>query len=460
MSQSRFLELRADNVNSDATISFKQGFPVLSFTVQSQNAFLDPSSVRINGNLEVYIDNASPPTPVSDTANMSNINMDSRLGIYAMWDQLVIRHNKSKQVCEHIRHYNKYMSSYLGLTSSKQDLMGHLGASCLIMPNSEAMYQDVVKSHTNKTAATGANKKPFSCHLPSGFMMSGNKINLMEQSFGGFQIELHLSPDSNCLFAKNSTVDVHNSNAHYRLSNLSLTCEVHDIPDGEMSAMASQTSGALEFNTISSLYTSFNTSNAQIQYGLGMKNLQSVFMSFIPSNYINTLAQNGLATIQPTNDDGSLVEFSRIQFLRGGQKYPVDFDMVPNGTIAGNNSVAAGTPSAFSTSDPQLAKQFAEAVIPEYMLDRSSLGPLNQNRGYTGLGTDVVTGYKRVIDGGALMGIGMRYSQFNQGQDFSALQWGVSLESNLSTDNPQSVYIFFKGKSVLAWDSSGVQLMS
>ena len=145
---SRFIELRPDNVNSDATISFKGGFPLLSFTVQAQNAILDPRSIRINGNVSFNkgFDAAGLGIPVLPDDGATAITADNRLGVFALWDQLVIRHQKSAQIVEHIRHYNRYMSSYLGLSSSREDLTGHLNETCLIQPNAEAMFQNVVCS--------------------------------------------------------------------------------------------------------------------------------------------------------------------------------------------------------------------------------------------------------------------------------------------------------------------------
>ena len=111
--------------------------------------------------------------------------------------------------------------------------------------------------------------------LPTGFLRSGNMINLMEQSFGGIQIEVHLSPDQNALFSRKS----HSTgilDAHYVLENLELTFEVSDVPAEEQARMASQTQGSLSFNTIQTLYTSINSTNAQIQFNLGLKAVQSV----------------------------------------------------------------------------------------------------------------------------------------------------------------------------------------
>ena len=459
---SKYLELRPDNVNSDATISFKAGFPVLSFTIQSQNAILDPRTIRINGDLQINRGfNAGVGIPVKVADGDNAITMDNRLGVFALWDQLVVRHQKTSQIMEHIRHYNKYMSTYLGLSSSLQDKMGHLNQTILTQPNEDAMFNNVVASHAG--AADGAARlNSFSCHLPSGILASGQSINLMESSMGGIRIEIHLSPDSNCLFSRDGTVNADNAQAHYVLSNISLSCEVQEIPENRMAEMAAQTSGALDFNTISSLYTTFNTSNAQIQYDVGLKSLQAAFLTFTPSENINTLTANGLATTYPSQlgAAGTLVNMERVQFLKGGSKYPVDYDITTNKTVPLNTDVAtAGAEATFSVADSQLALQFAEAVIPEYMTERTSLSPLNLNRNYV-MTIDGAQGYKSIINGGAQFGLGMRYSQFNSGQDFSKEQWGVSFNNTLVSDHPISVFMFFKAKTTVVFSPEGLQVLN
>ena len=460
---SKYLELRPDNVNSDSTISFKAGFPVLSFTIQSQNAILDPRTIRINGELQINKGfDAGVGVPVRAEDGADGITMDNRLGVFALWDQLIVRHQKTAQIMEHIRHYNKYMSTYLGLSSSLQDKAGHLNQTILTQPNEDAMFHNVVCSAGTNLAALPGRKNQFSCHLPCGVLASGQSINLMESSLGGIRIEIHLSPDSNCLFSRSGVVNAGNAEAHYVLSNLSLSCEVQEIPEERMSEMAAQTSGALDFNTISSLYTTFNTSNSQIQYDVGLKALQSAFLTFAPSENINTLTANGLATTYPSQVGaaGTLVNMERVQFLKGGSKYPVDYDITTNKTVPLNTDVAtAGAVATFSSADSQLALQFAEAVIPEYMTERTSLSPLNLNRNYV-MSIAGEQGYKNQINGGPLFGLGMRYSQFNSGQDFSKEQWGVSFNNTLVTDHPISVFMFFKAKTTVVFSPEGLQVLN
>ena len=120
---SRYLEIRPDNIPSDGVISFKNGFPVLAFTIAAQQGILDPRTIRICGDMRIFSDNASPnPTPVQ-AGDDPKVMMDNRLGVFALWDQLIIRNGRSKMICESIRNYNKYMNSYLGVSSSRQDLL-------------------------------------------------------------------------------------------------------------------------------------------------------------------------------------------------------------------------------------------------------------------------------------------------------------------------------------------------
>ncbi len=456
---SRYIQVRANNVSSDQKISFKSGFPVVSFTIPSQNAMLDPRTIRINGRLAVF-KNPTPsgifsgtPVYVDDPVG-DQINMDNRLGIYSVIDEFIVRHDKSKQICESIKNYNRYLQSYLGLTSSEQDLIGHMNQSALIQPNSQAMFKNVVANGI--AAGNSLLPKSFSIVTPSGFTRGGSQVNLMTNSFGAVTIEIRLSPDANCLFSRSG--DLTNvANAFYELSDLSLSCEVMDIPPEQLSVLSAQTEGSYSFNTITSLYTTINSTNAQIQYSLGLKNLQSAFMNFCPSSHINTLQHNGLAITMPSNDDESLAEIKTIQFLKGGVNYPAHYTIRDNSEITGNADANQGL---FVVGDPQVAKMYYDSVVPEQVVDRTSISPENFSRNYDmDVDSAQPVSYKQVYDGGSLFGLGVRYSQYNQGEDFSSEQFGVALETTLTSDNPISVFLYFKSKATLLFDSSSVQLI-
>ena len=442
MSTSRYVQIRPDNIPADGKISFKNGFPMLSFTISAQDGLLDPSSIRITGKFAAYKDNLATPTPIQAA---DELTMNNRLGIYNVIESLTVRSQKSKLQCESIRHYSKFMNSYLAMTSSLQDQIGHLGETCLIMPNKSAFQESVVESPTTDVAQTNS----FSFHLPSGFLSSGNMVDLRQDAFGGLIVEMLLQPDSNVLFQLNgATTGI--GDAHYELSDLFLTCEVSDFGD-DMTKPS--TTGAYEFNTITSLYTSINSTNAQIQYMLGLRNVQSAFMTFVPVANINTLTQDGQATVQLSGDgssDTALAPITKVQFLKGGIKYPADFDYKTNVVDDASTKLV----------DPQIIRNFVDAVLPDYTYERFSISPVNSNRDYNMTTTSAgELSYNNIPEGGSVYGLGVKYGIGGAGEDFTTEQFGVSIESDLLSDRPMGVYLFIKARATLAFKDGSVQLM-
>jgi hypothetical protein len=438
---SRYIEIRPDNIPADGKISFKNGFPVLSFTISAQKGMLDPRSIRIVGEFSAYKDNLATPTPLT---NGDHITMNNRLGIYNLFDTLTIRSQRSKMICESIRHYAKYMNSYMALTSSALgDQLGHLSQTCLIQPNPTTFRKSVMESANTDSAQTNT----FSAHIPCGFVQSGNMVDLRPDAFGGIVIEFLLQPDSNVLFQlAGDTTGI--GDAHYELSNLKLTCEIQDPGD---TAPASE--GTFDFNTITSLYTSINSTNAQIQYSLALNQVHSAFMTFMPVSNINTLTNDGQATTYPAGVGSSktaLAKIKRVQFLKGGVKYPADFDYVANVEETGNEDS--------KLPDPLIVKGLIDAIVPAYGMGRSSASPANMNRDYNM--TTSVSGefsYNNIPLGGSIMGLGVKYG-LGGGEDFSMEQFGVSIDSELTADNPIGVYIFIKAGARLIYNRNGVQL--
>jgi hypothetical protein len=438
---SRYIEIRPDNIPADGKISFKNGFPVLSFTISAQSGMLDPRSIRIVGEFAAYKDNLATPTPLT---NGDNITMNNRLGIYNLIDTLTIRSQRSKMICESIRHYAKYMNTYMALTSSALgDQLGHLSETCLIQPNPTTFRKSVMESATTGAAQTNT----FSAHIPCGFIQSGNMVDLRPDAFGGITIEFLLQPDSNVLFQlAGDTTGI--GDAHYELSNLKLTCEIQNPGDTAPAA-----EGTMDFNTITSLYTSINSTNAQIQYSLALRQVHSAFMTFMPVSNINTLTNDGQATTYPSGVGASktaLAAIKRVQFLKGGVKYPADFDYVANIEETGN--------TASLLPDPLIVKGLVDALVPAYGMGRSSASPANMNRDYDM--TTSVSGefsYNNIPLGGSIMGLGVKYG-LGGGEDFSMEQFGVSIDSELTADNPIGVYIFIKSAAQLVYNRNGVQL--
>ena len=192
MSKNYNLSISPANHLANANVSYRNGNPVVRFEIGESNRVLLPSSLRLVGSYHVYSD-AARSVPVEATA----LETPSNLGVYATLDSLSFRTQRSKSEIETISGYNRFMSTYLPVTSSLQDGIGHLGESALVAPNPQFNKETVVN---NASVTTG---NSFCIPLISGFTSSNNPYPLYSQ---GVEVTLQLSPDSQVMFSTELTV--------------------------------------------------------------------------------------------------------------------------------------------------------------------------------------------------------------------------------------------------------------
>ena len=101
----------------------------------------------------------------------------------------------TSQTIEHIKHYPRMLASYIPVTSSVQDLTGHMGINALTAADVNAGQQ---------TQVWVANSE-FSIPLPCGFLLGRNPIPLSDTwGVKGINIQLFLAPDSAVLYGANA----------------------------------------------------------------------------------------------------------------------------------------------------------------------------------------------------------------------------------------------------------------
>ena len=411
----KYLDIDPNNVPASGKVSFKNGNPVLTFTVGRQNGFLDLSSLRVGGNLQIWRNAAGTLSPAAGGgANASEAMASQKLGVYGAFDQLIFRHAETKQVAEHIRHYSRFMSSYLPTLAGSQDQLGHLSESALIMPSYEAFQNTVVRSTTASS---------WCVPLPSGMTLGGGSLPLNQFPL---EIEIHLSPDSQFFYSSDGTT-TNIADCFYELESLSLTCEVI-VPEG---GVMPQKAGMFSFNSITSYFATLVNNLAQ-----------DGFLTYIPSK----VATGGV----PAVAGGALANMSDITFLRNGERFPYHFETKTNYSVSPTTSVV----------DPQVAKQFLSSIIPEDIHNRTSVSPVNSNRNYT-VNDSVTTSYRLIPEGGGCWGVGVLYDMLDsEGVDFTNSQFSIQMTNGLDDGNPISAYLFIKHKTTIAYSGSGVQVIS
>ena len=428
----KYLSIQPNNVPASGKVSHARGNPVLTVTLGRQDAMLDLSSLRLSGDLNIWANAAGSAHPAVGTAEEARAS--HKLGIYGVIDQLVFRHAETKQVVEHIRHYGRFMSSYLPTMAGSQDTAGHLSETALIYPNYNSFRDSVVRS-------TGAS--PFCVPLPSGLTL-GSSSGMLPLDKMPLEIEIHLAPDSQFFYSSNGN-PANISNCFYELSNIEVACEV-------TYGQSSPNSGIFSFNSITSYFSTIESTNSIINYNLGLSKVLAAFVNFVPSTFVNNLGQDGFLTYMPTKGAGSgsvVANLETISFLRNGERFPSSFEVESVRTATNETSVV----------DPQVIKNFLSSIIPEKMHTRTNASPLNTNRNFTG-DQNGVTGYRNMPDSGALYGVGVLYDMLDsEGVDFTNSQFSIQMTNTLDDGNPISAYLFIKSKVSVAWNENGIQVL-
>jgi len=440
MSSNQHLEIIPSNITSDGTLSFKNGQPVVQFIIGEQERYLIGQSLRLTGKFTAFSSDGSIST------SATGLRMNEQLGIYSCFNELHISSQKTAQSIETIRHYPRMMSSYLGVTSSLQDGISHLNETALIDMNFALQQRGVVENPTQLTT-----KNSFCCPLVCGLLNGTSPIPLSGAwGVGGLDLSIHLSPDSNVFFSNSSSTTSIN-NAYYELSDVKLICEVMTPAPDQLSQIMKQTQNVFEYNSIVSQYNTINSRNGVLNFPLGVSKCMGVFINFVPASHINNLAFDGTATLPPTNSDGTRAEVTQLIFTRGGERFPLEYNI---DTIQKNDT-------GNERMDAQVVRNYMNAVMGFTKIERTNVSPFNNFYEDYGSGGELYDYAKDVVEGGAKFGIGVNYDQISgAGVSFKDVPFGLQMTSDISTDSPQGVFLFAHCKNTVVSTPQGIQVVS
>jgi hypothetical protein len=364
--------------------------------------------------------------------------MSEKLGVYSCIDTLTIKSQRTGQTIESIRHYNRFLASYLPVTNSQEDALTHQSETSLIQPNWDLQTQTVVNIPSGSGTANS-----FCMPLPCGILNGRNPIPLMEEAVGGLLIEIHLAPDSQ-VFHSLTTSSASITDSYYEFQDVSLVCEVMAPEASVLQHIRSQKSSTFEYNSISSYYQTINSGNGIINFQLGLSRVLGVFANIVPSAHINNYLRNGLSTLYPTNSDGSSANITELFFTRNGEKFPIDYNI---------NTLQQSDPQD-RTVDPQLIYHYMDAIQKFADITRTQVNNVNTRL------SDDTTYDKFWADGGSAFGVGVAFDNISdQGVDFSRVNFGINMALNLTSDYPQSFFLFCHAKNTLVFGAGGLQVI-
>ena len=454
MSSNKNIQINPANTLANGKVSFKNGNPVLRFEIGEREEYLLGHTLRLVGKFCIFAD-AAETLPTSAT----NVRMPENLGVYSVLDTLSFSTMRTKQNLEYIKNYNKFMASYLQCSVSKEDQITYLNNQALTMPNFETQRLSVV----NNLSGGAGTRNSFCLPLISGITSGGNPIPLSaDWGIGGMEITINLAPDSNVLFSAGTDTSTF-TNGFYELSELSLVGETVSPSPEDLMGLRGQSQNTFEFNTITSFYQTINSTNSTINLNLGQSHVLSVFGTFVPARYLNNLEQNGQSTLYPLNlasDTTALnsssvgaAYLSQVIWTRQGERFPKQFNIdTPQRDNADDES-----------APPEIARGYIEAVGSFINGTRSQVSPNTNFVVENAEPAQLAQGkfYKLIPDGGMAAGIGVAYDTVSgQGVDFSQVPWGCQIVSNLTTDNPNSLFLFVHSRNTLVSSNGSIQIMT
>ena len=435
------IDIVPSNVTANSTVSFRGGNPVIQFIIGEQDRLLMGNSLRFTGKFRCLLSSGS-----SSVSDVSALSMSEKLGVYSTIDTLTIKSQRTGQTIESIRNYNRFLASYLPVTSSKEDNMGHMYESALILPNYAAQTATVVD-----IPSSSSTQNHFCMSLPCGLFNGGEPIPLMEEAVGGLLVELHLAPDSQVFHSQNDTDSASYTDSFYEFSDITLAAELMEPDAQTLSQLKSRSSATYEYNSISSYYQTINSANGIINFQLGLSRVLGVFANIVPASHINNVKFDGLATLYPTNLDGSAAPVNELFFTRNGTKFPLDFNITT--LLQDENEFEEDADP--QSIDPAIVFNYMNAIQRFANITRTSVRP--QTTQYL----DTTRFDKDTPFGGCGWGLGVAFDTVSdQGIDYSRVNFGINMSLMLDTDSPQAVYMFAHSKNTLVFGPQGLSVIS
>jgi len=435
MSSGRFLEIACANAPSDKLMSFRAGVSELVFEIPEMDSMLVPTSIRMCGKLRCY---GAYDKSVGLGATEMNIN--ERLGVYGFMNTITARSLRHQTTIEQVRNFNRFMSSYISLTSSVQDLTGHQSQSALTSSN-------YLEQKTNLADQGADTSIAFSAPLPTGLLTSGLIPLSSKFGIGGLQLSVQLESDSQFFYSTGGTV---NAETWYEIENPHLVMEVRDPNPDQLSQLMKQTSGSISFQSISSYYDTLASSSPSINFNLGLSRVRSALVNFIRSDRLSNMSFDGLATLMPTLSTNVIANITEVSWLKGGTMYPKHYPIIANVRDTSTTQVC----------DPEILRDYINSVVPYINNRASAISVANANRDWMTAHAGASMDSTKIPDGGLTWGLGVNYDSLGgSGSDFTQQNWGLTLKMDGSDGDTTSAFIFVNSEQTLVYNPNGVQVV-
>ncbi len=429
--------IRPSNAPSDGIFAH-QGQPVLTFELPNSNVLLDPSKLRLVGKYRIKAGS------LNEIQEGDKVGLDQYLGINSCFENVAWSSKMSRSVIEKVNNYPKLINSIRPALSSTQNYQSNLQVESIASQNLD--YAD----NAFGSVAFGNGGVPvgveFCTSIFTGLTMaSGNRLPLMK--LGGLMLSIDLAPNEAVFTCDNTALT-----PQYELYDLSLTGEYLVPSAEERGALAGMESGEVEMNTFTSLFSILQSSQHNSVFNLGLRELVSVYFSFVPANYINNYANNQYQCMRissnVTGGAATSEQVTKVNFLRNGAQMPFLFDL----------------DVLDDSNEAQLQRYYLMSLKKLTDINRTAIDSnINDVRtaiGSTGF-TQTSTNQLNVLNKENYV-LGVPYDMLGNysGADFSNQPLTITIDSNLSDASPNAMYLYALAKTMVSYSPSGISVRS
>ena len=439
VSQVQKVEILPSNAPSGGVYSFREGNPIITFDIGRASKLLRTSTLRVNGKIQIVKADGSP----IDNGNLKasglvEAQLSSRVGVHSVFQNVSITSGETNQTLESVRQYGRLLATLLPSSHSSEDFIATQGITAKAC------------AEKNLSGALLNNKSSFSIPLYCGIFQSDVPLPLGQNGFRGLGITLELAGDAQVLSGANAG---DGSGAYYRLSDLSISCDMLLPTPVEQQKMEISSSGSFVFNTLQNLYSVINSSDATQTFNLAASQVLSVFHNFIPTPHSNSYSHDSFETTRFLNKVGASytadATLRKVSYSRDGLKLGLDYDLDCLKQSAAGIPETGVNITAINAIQPysRLTKMLNQPrMFPFGAKDQELFNPSVIQK------SSVVDERRNFLLGLALDRIS------NQGMDFRGKSYAMRVQSDLDGNSPMSIFTYYLARNVLQYTPQGISV--
>ena len=369
-----------------------------------------------------------------------------------------IASKKLSSVIERVNNYSRLVPTIITGNHGPVELNSQLwnqGGMC----TDNFIARNLVVANANSTGvASTANSygKDFSMPLYCGLLNSDRDLDISVNGSGGLTIEILLKPNVSACFG----VDAAAAQIKYKVSNLLLTVPAYEL-SGQTAAAALAADRVFNFNSISSVFQTLNSSTAVIALTPGLSRVSSVMINGINAAEIGNQNMN-------SNRLSNLGRVRELRFSKNGIMHPNQFRLYSD--VQTNNLIAAaqvaGTVVVGSVQTLQ-----GRAMIDVDYLEAVSTNPI----GSTGRTMIAYNTYQDSIKNrtqtqnnggnapGSCGGQGILFDAYGSGDNFQQMVFSCEFDNstiNGTAGTSMGVYLYFLNQNSLIMSTQGLSVQN